>query len=410
MTDIPLISRNLGPDPGEINRLVASVNSKFTELSSSITGVVAQTITNGVTTSAPSQDAVYDALALKEDASAVAADARAACVAQTITNGVTTSAPSQDAVFDALALKQDASGTAAAAVAAVVTQVITNGVTGKSPSEDAVFDALALKQPLDTQLTSVAGLAYASNALKVMRVNAGETDFELATPSGGATDIDGLSDAITNYTLHNVFLGQTCGDSITSGSENTGLGQDALTACTSGADNVAIGYQAGNAITDGSNNITIGADAGGNISQGAVNVAIGSSAANTLTTGTGNICIGALSNVSAAGSTNRIVVGYNTSNTVDNTFVMGPIGTKQLIKEGANAAMGLATLSGGTVVVSNTLVTANSRIFLTAQSLGTITVPVGYAISARSAGTSFTILSGNVADTSTIAWEIKEPG
>jgi hypothetical protein len=43
------------------------------------------------------------------------------------------------------------------------------------------------KQPLDTQLTSLAGLSYTGNALKVVRVNAGETDFELATVSGGVS-------------------------------------------------------------------------------------------------------------------------------------------------------------------------------------------------------------------------------
>lgn len=79
------------------------------------------------------------------------------------------------------------------------------------------------------------------------------------------------------------------------------------------------------------------------------------------------------------------------------------------IKEGSNARMGLATLSSGTIVVTTTAVTANSRIFVTAQTLGTITVPVGYSISARSAGTSFTILSGNLTDTSTVAWQIVEP-
>ena len=46
--------------------------------------------------------------------------------------------------------------------------------------------ALDGKQASDTQLTSLAALAYAANALKVVRVNAGETDFELATPSAGA--------------------------------------------------------------------------------------------------------------------------------------------------------------------------------------------------------------------------------
>ncbi len=41
-------------------------------------------------------------------------------------------------------------------------------------------------QPLDAQLTALAALTYASNALKVVRVNAGETGFELAAPSGGS--------------------------------------------------------------------------------------------------------------------------------------------------------------------------------------------------------------------------------
>ena len=66
-----------------------------------------------------------------------------------------------------------------------ITQTITNGVTDKAPSEDAVFDALALKQDADAQLTSLAGLSYSGNANKAIRVNAGETAFELYTPSSG---------------------------------------------------------------------------------------------------------------------------------------------------------------------------------------------------------------------------------
>lgn len=42
-------------------------------------------------------------------------------------------------------------------------------------------------QAFDTQLTALAGLAYAGNTLKVVRVNAGETAFELATVSGGGS-------------------------------------------------------------------------------------------------------------------------------------------------------------------------------------------------------------------------------
>lgn len=59
-------------------------------------------------------------------------------------------------------------------------------------------------QPLDTQLTDVAGLAYAGNALKVVRVNAGATAFELATVSGGGggysltTEIAGFTESATS--------------------------------------------------------------------------------------------------------------------------------------------------------------------------------------------------------------------
>lgn len=69
-------------------------------------------------------------------------------------------------------------------------------------------------------------------------------------------------------------------------------------------------------------------------------------------------------------------------------------------------AQGTATLVGGTVVVSTTRVAADSRILLTAQSLGTVTAPSALAVSARTPGTSFTILASQATDTSTVAWRI----
>jgi hypothetical protein len=79
------------------------------------------------------------------------------------------------------------------------------------------------------------------------------------------------------------------------------------------------------------------------------------------------------------------------------------------VKEGTNATMGVATLVAGTVTVSTTKVTANSRIFLTRQTTaGTLGSSVD--VTARSAGTSFTITAnGSVLDTSTVAWMIVEP-
>lgn len=75
--------------------------------------------------------------------------------------------------------------------------------------------------------------------------------------------------------------------------------------------------------------------------------------------------------------------------------------------EAANGKQGVATLVAGTVVVPNTSVTDNSRIFLTAQSIGGTAGALG--VSARTAGTSFTITSTSGTDTSVVAYEIFEP-
>ena len=76
------------------------------------------------------------------------------------------------------------------------------------------------------------------------------------------------------------------------------------------------------------------------------------------------------------------------------------------VKEGTNAKQGTAVLVAGALAVSNTSVTATSRIFLTSQVDGGT---VGFLrVSARVAATSFTITSSSGTDTSTVAYEIFE--
>ena len=96
---------------------------------------------------------------------------------------------------------------------------------------------------------------------------------------------------------------------------------------------------------------------------------------------------------------------------IDNlgNFIANVAGVGLKINEGSNARMGAATLASGTVTVSNTSVTANTRIFLTVQSLGTVTAPKAVAITARTAATSFTVTSDDATDTSVVAWELIEP-
>jgi hypothetical protein len=110
-----------------------------------------------------------------------------------------------------------------------------------------------------------------------------------------------------------------------------------------------------------------------------------------------NITAGATLNVNLSGST-MFVSGNVDCYTLGQGFQ---------VREGANAKQGTATLSSGTVTVSNTSVTANSRIFLTAQD-GSTTGAL--RVSARTAGTSFTITSSNGTDSGVVAYEIFEPG
>lgn len=92
----------------------------------------------------------------------------------------------------------------------------------------------------------------------------------------------------------------------------------------------------------------------------------------------------------------------------DTDIKAGVVGKGLYVKEGTNATMGTATLSSGTVTVSTTKVTANSRIFITING-GTLTNVGSTYISARTAGTSFVISSTNILDASNVAWIIVEP-
>ena len=83
------------------------------------------------------------------------------------------------------------------------------------------------------------------------------------------------------------------------------------------------------------------------------------------------------------------------------------VGTGVYVKEGTNATAGAAVLVGGTVTVATTKVTANSRIQVTSNVDGG--TPGWLRVSARVAGTSFTITSSSGTDTSTVAWVIVEP-
>jgi hypothetical protein len=119
--------------------------------------------------------------------------------------------------------------------------------------------------------------------------------------------------------------------------------------------------------------------------------------------GTGSISIGT---GTAARDTTWGRQGTAQIGTPDSDIIIGLAGKGLRIKEGTNARMGTAVLNGTTAVtVSNTSVTANTRIQLTINTPGG--TPGTPYVSAVTAGTSFQIKS-SAGDTSTVAWLLIE--
>jgi len=209
-----------------------------------------------------------------------------------------------------------------------------------------------------------------------------------------------------SVTQQNVAIGKNA-LSVTSGSNNFALGSEAMANNTTGNQNVAIGIGALNNNTTGQLNVSIGNDSGFVNVSGSRNTYIGAGAGNNHY-GSATVIIGGYSgggqilndNIILSDGYGNIKAQYSAS------------GSAWLMKDtvnfttGSNSQAGTATLDGGnpgTVTVSNSLVTANSIIMLTKQ---TLAHPNGYvAVSAKSAG-SFTITSNHNGDTDVVGWFI----
>lgn len=132
-----------------------------------------------------------------------------------------------------------------------------------------------------------------------------------------------------------------------------------------------------------------------------------------LTTGGFVNSIGDSTNGFLAVNTNRIrsAGGSLDLNTGTATSLFGgavqfALGKSLVLPSGTNTRAGNAVLVGGTVTVSNTTVTANTIVLLTRKtSGGTIGTAITYTLSA---GTSFTITSDNILDTSTFSYVLIE--
>jgi len=192
----------------------------------------------------------------------------------------------------------------------------------------------------------------------VLRVESGVLTVGGSTV-GGATDIDGLSDA-SLAAADNLYLGGTvpvgvtaatrniaissagtAADAITSATDsiaigdgalgstvaavgNIAIGIDALSAGLSSSDdyNVAVGFHAlKGAIKD--SNTALGSYAADAVSSGKYNVAVGKDSLGTTTTGYNNVGVGFTAGASAVGANNTVSVGSYAHGTGENSIAIG---------------------------------------------------------------------------------------
>jgi len=251
----------------------------------------------------------------------------------------------------------------------------------------------------------------------------------LGFSSNGKTHLELIAQGGGTYTNYVVISGSTNGNSsliTTGGTDATaaGLGLNISTQNNNTNSNGGgtLSLLAGNALGASSSNggsISLTAGQGGNTggAGGGITLQAGggggtghtggsiSIIAGYATSGTAGSLTLQVSNAGATGAT-FIMSNYNTALTLSQLQI-GTVGYGLSIKEGANAKQGLsAAMTAGSITISTTAVTTNSRIHLT------INVPGGTVgsvyVSSKTAGTGFTITSTSSTDTSQVAWMIVE--
>lgn len=275
------------------------------------------------------------------------------------------------------------------------------------------------------------GLAGTSTIHTINTGDAGSNGTSINLNAGGAGTVFGFTRSATNGVT--IVSG---GSSISSGGRISLFGSTHSTAASvysmSDATGVNIRGNSDGTITFGNDSTTVDTFYGGSAGVFGSSLSLKVSTASGGTDSAGiftlarSVTDGSLAFTgSSAGSTGGVIQLFgNTHATRANVIALSQGGTNVAqfssgnfqilqagnglqVKEGSNAKQGTAALAIGVAVVSNTSVTASSRIMLTSQVDGG--TPGFVRVSSRIAGTSFTITSSNALDTSTIAYEIFEP-
>lgn len=260
-----------------------------------------------------------------------------------------------------------------------------------------------------TVLANAATSANSTNTI-VKRDGSGATHLNSVIGSAGVL-VDIVNGFLTDGAAPTIdWLNQQLMDQFNLGTKSLDWGASQLISTTDG--NLSVSWSA-RAAYDGSNvaalawnsRLLLDAISAESIDWGARNLL---DASETVVADWGNsvLIASGVNSIDWAGQVLFDVAGTSSITWTGGDLSITRAGKGIKIKEGSNARSGVATLVAGTVVVSNTSVTNSTRIQLTSQSDGG--VPGFLRVSARTSGTSFTILSSNIADTSVVGYLLIE--
>ena len=209
--------------------------------------------------------------------------------------------------------------------------------------------------------------------------------------SGGATDIDGLSDAKsggTNFS-NSLFLGHQTTGTLNNANNNTAVGYGAMDAVTAGADSTAIGKDAMTTATTSDSSVAVGAFSMAATTTGNDNTAVGWRSLFANTTGPQNVAVG--KGALAANTTGEANTGIGylalTTNTTGQGEAFGANALTAQTTGSENQAFGLNALAACTTGTSNVAVGKGAFQALTT---GSDSVAIG-----RGAGDAVTTAASN---------------
>jgi hypothetical protein len=191
----------------------------------------------------------------------------------------------------------------------------------------------------------------------------------------------------------------------TSGSKNFAMGSEALSGNTTGASNIAIGTSALQNNKTGDSSTAIG-DSAAQFASGSQNTFIGFSSGYNVT-GSNNVIIGSYQGVAGQKIDNNIILSDGQQN-VKAQYSGSAWAFQDGIKlnTGTNKTTDIVSVNS-TLTVSNSLVTANSIIFLTTQNSGTSPV---YPAVVTSKGTGTFDIAHSYGGALNVAYLIINPG